>query len=174
MEEAAKLIAASGEEREEPILVKLTNAAGNNSLSTYMPGIKAKNEYRSKLDRFKTPCTFYDECYWDELNKWLDDNEPRITFRFAPPDAVQAGAVAGEITPKERRAQLDIYKERGVPRRIIENWDAIELEYGPKADAHQVLRLLKRISGAGGFDDKTALKTVQNTMIILRKRNLIP
>ncbi len=99
LEEAAKLISASGEAREELILAKLTNAAGNDSLPTYMPGSRAKNEYRSKLDCFKTPDTFYDECYWNDVNKWLDDNEPRITFRFAPPDEVVPATTATQAAP---------------------------------------------------------------------------
>ncbi|CAN5873254.1 hypothetical protein BH11PSE12_BH11PSE12_20480 [soil metagenome] len=99
LEEAAKLIAASGEGREELILVKLTSAAGSDSLSTYMPGSKAKNEYRIKLDRFKTPDTFYDECYWDDLNKWLEDNEPRITFRFPQPCETEPGTAKAQAAP---------------------------------------------------------------------------
>jgi hypothetical protein len=85
LSEAAKLIASSGETNEELMLAKLANAAGNDSLPTYMPGDKAKNEYKTKIGRFKTFDTFYDECYWDELNKWLDDNEPRIAYRFEAP-----------------------------------------------------------------------------------------
>ncbi|MFM0142451.1 hypothetical protein [Paraburkholderia sp. RL18-085-BIA-A] len=29
--------------------------------------------------------TFYEEAYWNDLNTWLENHEPRITFRFAAP-----------------------------------------------------------------------------------------
>lgn len=76
---------------------------------------------------------------------------------------------AGE-SPKARRDALDISRERGARRRIIESWNDIEKEYGPKADAHQVLRVLKRNQGA----DQPMLKTVQNHLSALRTEGLIP
>jgi hypothetical protein len=79
-------------------------------------------------------------------------------------------APENELSPSERRAQLNITRERGARRRILENWDAIELEYGPHADAHQVLRFLKKIDR----DERSVLKTVQNHLSALRGMLLIP
>ena len=86
LEEAVKLIAAGGYENEELMLAKLVADAGTGTLPTYMSGSRAKNEYQNRQGRFKSPNIFYDECYWDDLNKWLDDNERRISYRFAPPE----------------------------------------------------------------------------------------
>lgn len=75
-----------------------------------------------------------------------------------------------EDTPAERRAKLDITAERGARRRILENWNDIESEYGPHADARHVLRILKRDVD----ETPPALKTVQNHMSALRRQKLLP
>lgn len=85
LEEAAKLISASGEASEEQMLEKFVSAAQAGNLPTYMPGRNARNEYASQIGRFKKPDTFYDECFWDELNEWLATAEPRIRYRFPVP-----------------------------------------------------------------------------------------
>lgn len=88
----------------------------------------------------------------------------------------QAGATQAMTTmndstsPSELRKQLDISRERGTRRRIIENWDDIEKEYGPRADSHQVLRVLKRDKG----EREPTLKTVQNLLSDLKQKRLIP
>lgn len=74
------------------------------------------------------------------------------------------------LTPKQRRTKLDITRERGARRRILERWDNIEAEYGPKADAHQVLRVLNRERG----EEEPTLKTVQNRLNDLRRDGLLP
>lgn len=70
----------------------------------------------------------------------------------------------------ERRSKIDLTRERGARRRILEKWDDIEKEYGPKPDAHEFLRVLKRDQ-----DEKLpVLKTVQNHLWMLRQEKLIP
>lgn len=71
---------------------------------------------------------------------------------------------------RERRDNLDIKRERGTRRRILELWNDIEAEYGSEPDAHQVLRVLNRQHG----EDEPALKTIQNRLIDLRRDGLIP
>lgn len=71
---------------------------------------------------------------------------------------------------KERREKLDIKRERGARRRILELWNDIEALHGADPDAHQVLRVLNRQQG----EDAPALKTVQNRLIDLRRDGLIP
>jgi hypothetical protein len=89
----------------------------------------------------------------------------------SPASEVQVSARSENvITPAERRAQLDITRERGARRRILEKWADIEKEYGKNVDAHSVLRVLKRDK-----DEKNvALKTVQNHLSNLRNEGLIP
>ena len=75
-------------------------------------------------------------------------------------------------TIKANREAHDITRERGCRRRILEQWDTIELAHGPKAAGRQVLRILERQRDQS---DKTlGLKNVQNTLCKLRKEKLIP
>ena len=69
-----------------------------------------------------------------------------------------------------KRRNADITRERGARRRIIEKWDAIEMEYGLKIDGRIVLQVLKRDKG----EDQPDLKTVQNHISKLRAEGLIP
>lgn len=75
-----------------------------------------------------------------------------------------------ELSPKENCAAFDITTTRGSIRRILEVWDKVESRYGSKADARQVLRVLNEDKG----EKQPALKTVQNHLISLRKKKLIP
>jgi len=94
--------------------------------------------------------------------------------------AEETASTAGEVlastrpenaaTPAERRAQLDMTRERGARRRILEKWNDIEKEYGKNIDARNVHRVLKRDKG----EDDVVLKTVQNHLSALRKEGLIP
>lgn len=90
--------------------------------------------------------------------------------------ASPAGKVAASTrpesaaTPAERRAQLDLTRERGARRRILERWNDIEKEYGRNIDARNVHRVLKREQG----EDDVALKTIQNHLSALKKEGLIP
>ena len=63
-------------------------------------------------------------------------------------------------------------RERGSRMEILENWMEIQKEYGAQASGQQVLRFLKRKSDAA--DKVPALKTIQNSLIELRKEDKIP
>lgn len=81
LEEAAEAIAATGE-RHKPMLKKLCDAAFSGDLPTYWPGQNARYEYKNR--QHVRP--HYEECYWSDLNAWLEKEEPRIKFRFPAPD----------------------------------------------------------------------------------------
>lgn len=85
LDEAAMLVAGSGDVSEEQILAKLSKAAQQGALMTYMPGSKASNDYKDGTGRFKRVDTYYDECYWEDLNRWMAEYEPRIRFQFSAP-----------------------------------------------------------------------------------------
>jgi hypothetical protein len=98
------------------------------------------------------------------------------------PDTEQAAAPSGApavtpddgdtMTPKDRRANHDITRERGCRRMILENWSTIESLCGPAANGRSVLRVLKREL----LTDQPLpeLKTVQNRLNDLRKEKFIP
>jgi hypothetical protein len=104
LEDAAKLIAESGETSEAQMLAKLETAAGNHALPTYLPGHNSETRYGQGPGRTRTVSTFYDECYWEDLNKWLDVNDKRLTFRFSEPQATLAN---NATKPKARNTWTD-------------------------------------------------------------------
>ena len=59
------------------ILDRLIAAADHGELPMYRPGSDLR--LRSGLNRYR------DETYWNDLNSWLEGNEPHITFRFPDP-----------------------------------------------------------------------------------------
>jgi hypothetical protein len=87
-----------------------------------------------------------------------------------PPSDEKTKAQKRSLLAKEKRAKIDFSTLRGARRRILEGWDAIEAEYGPDADAHEVLRVLSR----DGDEKKPEKKTVQNILGDLRKEGTIP
>jgi hypothetical protein len=111
LEEAAEYISKEGGERLDHILAKLVGSVKSRELQTYEPGRKAKMDYlfqddggfrttglRMKSGPSKVVRTFYEEVYWDDLNKWLTKNESKIECTFPPPDTVVASPV---IVPQE-------------------------------------------------------------------------
>lgn len=157
--------------RERLLLANLTNCHyfTNGSLTEEAPG---NNTVR--LDEFANWAVINME--WDGLpsemvsmasvpeakdenhNAVLPDPTPKLTVKMPEPPQ------------KENREALDITTTRGCRRRILENWDTIEARYGPKADGRQVLRVLNEDKD----EKKPALKTVQNHLIELRRKKLIP
>lgn len=136
--------------------------------------------YRAEYDRH---CRLYEER--EELKRKDYENGPfrdiKIFERLAaiddelddalkPQPIPPAAGSLRALLPFEHRAKIEITSLRGTRRRIVENWDDIEKEYGAHPDARQVLRVLKRDKD----EKQPALKTVQNHLSVLRGKNLIP
>ncbi|TDN68791.1 hypothetical protein [Paraburkholderia sp. BL10I2N1] len=92
LNDAGKAIAATGE-RFEALIEKISSAARRGDLPMHAPGERARYEY---LDD-KPVRPFYEEAYWNDLNTWPENHEPRITFRF---DAPHVEANASAATPQ--------------------------------------------------------------------------
>ena len=75
-------------------------------------------------------------------------------------------------TPEERRAAHDMATERGCRELILRNWETIRSLHGDKPSRRNVLRILER--NIGKFEEAPTLKTVSNTLSILRQDKLIP
>ena len=137
LEEAANLLEKQAGERAGPMLDKLKAAAASRALPTYEPGKNAR--YAGKVVR-----EFYEEAHAEDLNAWLEANEPRIVWRFTPgsltPEsapAVEAATIAGPGTmrhsTKGKRAQ-PLSAEIEAAKREATNPD----------DAHAVYAVLQR------------------------------
>jgi hypothetical protein len=112
--DAAKAISAATGERDDEFLEKLTAAAASRALPMYGPG-------RHQVHRFKDShirdghISFahadHYEAYWNDLNTWLAQNEPKIMFRFPDSQAVTvqtpSAAPATGVSRKLRRNILD-------------------------------------------------------------------
>lgn len=170
LEEAAMAIAEASGARADEMLDKFMNAAGEGALPTYEPGKDSRYIYGE--DFASRVREFYEEAYWDDLNGWLDSNEPRIIWRFPRP-ASENGGTGGTATEtaKERRA-VAAETSRGVKREILEHWDGIAQDHGPNAGAAQVARYLKKHRDASMKEPER--KTIHNRLGELRAAKLIP
>lgn len=104
----------------------------------------------------------------------LNESPTHLQRRQTISDSGNNVKAAGELeeSTRGRRTNLDITRERGCRRHILENWETVLQLHGGGADPRQVLIILKRYMDK--FDRVPTLKTVRNRMIDLRKENLIP
>lgn len=108
--EAAEQLELHAGERADTMIDKLSKAAFEGNLPVHLPGEKARHAYpqngmvRSNVSTLPGGISyfagtdwrqhvrdFYEEAYWDDLNAWLAENEPRIDWKFpAPPRSVDS------------------------------------------------------------------------------------
>ncbi|MDA8120303.1 MAG: hypothetical protein M0Z85_09775 [Gammaproteobacteria bacterium] len=78
LREAAEAFAENTGEQLRVMRDKLMAAVESGALRVYAPG--SEISYRSETVR-----DFYEEAYWNDLNAWLADAEPRSSWRFPEP-----------------------------------------------------------------------------------------
>jgi hypothetical protein len=139
--------------RDERILKDLNHAIKEGKLSAYHP---------------VWPITEVTDQTNAEWVLFATDEIKRFEEWYGWPSSSLTNKISSD--PAFNRKSIDITKQRGARRRIIEAWDAIESEYGPNADGTQVKRVLDREKAT----KSPTLKTVQNHLATLRNENLIP
>lgn len=82
--QAAELVEKGAGERKGDMTEKLRGAVQRMDLRAYEPGHNACCEYGSEASAKKVR-TYYEEVYWDDLNLWLETNDPRVKYRFPAP-----------------------------------------------------------------------------------------
>jgi hypothetical protein len=87
LEEVAALLAKSGEARAESLASRLKAAATDGALPTYRPGETQRLAYGAAQGEQRDVLLFYEECFWDDVNNWLAQHEPRVTARIPDPSA---------------------------------------------------------------------------------------
>ena len=128
--EAAAAIAEGAGERQEKILKKLIQSVKSGKLPVYAPGENIR--YQSDTVR-----DFYEEAYWNDLNQWLAENEPRISWRFPMPEGMQveksSSESIGQPGPIEGNAVNEIRSRKPTPE-IYDGWQKLmeELAASPK------------------------------------------
>ncbi len=88
MDEAAIAVNKATGERADEMLHKFMKAAFSGLLRTYEPGKDSQYLYGEGFATFTRDR--HEEAYWCDLNKWLDENEARITWRFPEPESRNA------------------------------------------------------------------------------------
>ena len=78
LEEAAYLISESAGEDPETVLKAIGESVENGKLRVFRPG--GHLAYLPKNGR-----VYYEEVFWDDLNKWLERNTRDLTWRFPGP-----------------------------------------------------------------------------------------
>ena len=113
LEEAAEHLEIAGE-RNSAMLGRLKQAAEKGALPMYEPGREARIVYGSGEGQVSLVREFHEHVYWDDLNRWLEENEPRIKYRFPRPNTTVAPTIGGlrpgvlkHSTKTKRRDSLD-------------------------------------------------------------------
>jgi hypothetical protein len=111
LEDVADLLEREAGVRRAAMLTKLKDAALAKSLPTYEPGHQERIEYGTREGEWTRVRDFHDEAYWDDLNAWLDTNEPRVSWRFPAPAAAartRPSSVAGDSPSPLETTQIAI------------------------------------------------------------------
>jgi len=127
IDEAARLIGQSGEDREDHAREKLEQAALEGTLAVYPPGATGRylklrmSDGRPRIRSFAS----YLRCYIEDLNGWLQTYEPRIQFRLPRSEAMEqrkpADVAASTGQPKTARQEAEwVPIAQKEARRIIE------------------------------------------------------
>ena len=83
LEEVARILEHEAGERLDAVLRRLVKAAKSGELPTHGPGEGLRRDYGD--EHTKTVRDFYEEAYWNDLNKWLEGFAPHNSFRFPCP-----------------------------------------------------------------------------------------
>ncbi|MCO5099222.1 MAG: hypothetical protein M9884_17400 [Rhodocyclaceae bacterium] len=128
IDEAARRISQSGEDREDHAREKLEQAALEGTLAVYPPGATGRYlklrmaDGRPRIRSFAS----YLRCYVDDLNEWLQTHEPRIRFRLprvgaTEPHGAHDLAASMALPRSEAKEELEwVSIARAEAKRIIE------------------------------------------------------
>lgn len=126
LEEAANYINEQTGERAEGIKNKLIAAVKGGELATYAPGSFVKKD--SKIIR-----DFFEHVYWNDLNEWLEKNEPRLDCKFPNPADIPAAAKV-EVDENTNQSNGDwIVKARTIADSIgLKRWELGTRQINPR------------------------------------------
>jgi len=104
--DAAHVLEDEAGERFDAILRRLKKAAEAFELPMHDPGEGLRRDYGD--EHTKKLRDFSEEAYWDDLNKWLENHEPRIAYKFPAPSNVDATTIVASphanSTPRTTKA----------------------------------------------------------------------
>jgi len=106
LEEAAQFVENNSNANAKSIFAKLKESAQTGELTIHWPGSDEvyKPQPSEQLRMKPSGVRGLEEAYWNDLNAWLEKNEPRLDFKFPKPgapagkvEAVKPGITKGEV-----------------------------------------------------------------------------
>lgn len=137
---------AEVERRASAEVVKLITSAEAGDLPVFLPG---RNERHLSAERAGR---YHEEAYWDDLNAWMDRNEPRIVFRFPMPHDLDGGGESGVVSksiPRQRLQEqqiLQVISELGYTAQALppqdkgKHWVKSEVRERLRSQSDEVFR----------------------------------
>lgn len=177
LDQAIELLCATGGERQEHLLAKLTDAAFSGALPTYAPGARARYTYSSTVH----VRPYYEEAYWNDLNSWLSENEPRLHISFPQPVGQSVFASTDPSSAKSKlewladagdaSAQMDDSDYRVKYERSWALYDQLDEWEGMKhgGDPLRALEIEKRL-----LTIKTELRAIDEEWLARRSGSTVP
>lgn len=104
LEEAAFFISGGRKEEAKKILTNISFDVRKNTLPSYYPNSNIKNEFAFN-DAVRN---FIEEVYWEDLNNWLVENEPRCEVRFPRPDLINGATTHVNRGRPETKKSIEI------------------------------------------------------------------
>jgi len=123
LEEAAFYVGENSVVIPKTILIKFIEASRNGDLIVYMPG--GVEKYKPDVAR-----PWYEESFWNDLNNWLEKNEPRIgrIFPKVNPKRKEGGKKVSDVRTQIRYDETRLFLRGRIDAGMtnIENiWDFI-------------------------------------------------
>jgi hypothetical protein len=137
---AARALHIEAGERYDVMLQRLLEAAANYNLPVYEPCKNARLRYGSSAGQRTRARHFHEEAHWDNLNLWLAETEPRITFRFPAP----ASTKVEENTIGTGALGLLGNEQNATPKAA----SAAAAQANPELDPARRLRALRELGGS--------------------------
>lgn len=181
LEDAADLL--EDNELLDKILDSLKSAALEGGLPTFWPG---KNElYKYGPPRNVRVREYFEEIYWNDLNKWLEEHELSIQFRFPSPEIPVVKEATKETAPPSVPSRV------GWQVALFAAWPQIRSIYGIKPTAREAINWLKEYDTSGtivgkntgselfwktnrGEAKEVSHKTVENVLSKWRQQGRLP
>lgn len=161
LREVAMMLSIKAGVRPDEILQQLISAVVGNNLTVHEPGRTEK--YTPGVVR-----SFYEEAYWDDLNKWLGEYQQRVEFRFPKPNTLELKKISKnkslpwwqseyDIPEKAQAAGTSLVRKGESPSlNAVSEKVALEIEVQEARKAQDEGRNPRKISG--GRIKNTALK----------------
>ena len=152
LNDAAMTIEESVNASAHDMVNKLVQAAEKGSLKMFDPISDARWLYGEKFN--STIRCFYEVTTYSELNSWLKENEPLITWRFPEPKSLSIINSTLLIENKLKANEPDGKLPRiAIARLAIKAAYELEVSSGKRASANEVITLLQEWAKIGKHSD---------------------